>query len=113
MPKGKNTLLKKIYFSPDQWAAVERRAALAGKRATAFVRDIAMYGEIKLYDFSEYQTLAFPLRGIAVNINQIATVANSTGEVYKKDIEEITENLRQLKTMFDDHFSELKYEQIG
>lgn len=39
MPKGKNTILKKIYFEPDEWKEVERRAALLGKRATAYVKD--------------------------------------------------------------------------
>ena len=109
MPKGKNTLLKKIYFSPEEWAVVERRAAKAGKKGTAFVKDIAMFGEIKLYDFSEYQKTIFPIRGIAVNINQIATVANSTGMVSRKDIEDIRENYRVLKALFDEHFKELKY----
>ena len=113
MPKGKDTILKKIYFEPDEWKEVERRAALIGKRPTAYVREMAVYGEVKIFDFSEYQTMIFPLRGISANINQIAKVANSMGEVYKKDIEDIKESFRQLREMFDAHFKELKYKRIG
>ena len=38
-----------------------------------------------------------------------ATVANSTGMVSRKDIEDLRENYRVLKALFDEHFKELKY----
>ena len=113
MEKEKHSVERKIYFTNDEWETVEKRAALIGKRPNVYVRDIAVHGEVKVYDFSEYQTLVFPLRGIGVNINQIAMVANSTGKVFQKDIEEIKQSFRELKTMFDEHFKELKYTLLG
>ena len=112
MPKGKNTILKKIYFEPDEWKEVERRAALLGKRATAYVKEMAVHGVVKCYDFREYQKLAYPLRGIGVNINQIAAVVNSTGSIFEKDIADIRMQLAKLKELFDEYFKELKYTQI-
>ena len=112
MPKGKNTILKKIYFEPDEWKEVERRAVLLGKRATAYVKEMAVHGVVKCYDFTEYQKLAYPLRGIGVNINQIATVVNSTGSIFEKDIVEIRTQLAKLKELFDEYFKELKYTNI-
>lgn len=113
MEKNYHTIERKIYFTPEEWAEIERRAAKIGKRPNIYVREIAVNGEIKIFDFSEYQTLIFPLRGISANINQIAKVANSMGEVYKKDIEDIKESLRQLREMFDAHFKGLKYKKLG
>ena len=112
MPKGKNTILKKIYFESDEWKEVERRAALLGKRATAYVKEMAVHGVVKCYDFREYQKLSYPLRGIGVNINQIAAVANSTGSVFEKDIADIKVQFAKLKELFDEYFKELKYTQI-
>ncbi len=112
MKKAKHSVERKIYFTDDEWKEIERRAALVGKRPNIYIREIAVHGEIKRFTFSEYQTLVFPLRGIGVNINQIATVANSTGSVFKKDIEDIKDSFRQLKTMFEEHFKEMKYDLI-
>ncbi|MBO6308693.1 MAG: MobC family plasmid mobilization relaxosome protein [Oribacterium sp.] len=112
MDKDRHTVERKIYFTPGQCKEIERRAKLLNKRPNVYIRDMAVHGEIKHYDFEKYQELIYPLRGIGVNINQIAMVANSTGEVYKKDIEDIKEYLRRLRVMFDAHFSELKYELI-
>ena len=113
MKKSYHTVERKIYFTPAEWAEIERRAALAGKRPNIYVREIAVHGEIKRYDFSKYEELVYPLRGIGVNINQIAMVANSTGQVYRKDIEDIKDSLGQLKEMFEAHFKDLRYESIG
>ena len=96
MPKGKNTILKKIYFDPDEWKEVERRAALLRKRATAYVKEMAVHGEVKCYDFTEYQKLAYPLRGIGVNINQIAKRVNETDHLHSGDLERLQEMMEAI-----------------
>ena len=112
MEKKKHSVERKIYFTDDEWEQVEKRAALLGVRPNYYVRDMAVNGEIKHYDFAEYQSMLYPLRGIGININQIAAVANSTGSVFEKDIADIKVQFAKLKELFDEYFKELKYTQI-
>ncbi len=103
-------ITKLIRFSEDEWREVERRAAKVNKPPAVFIRDIALMGEIRLYDMQEYDDLKIPLHNISGNINQIAKVANSTGNVYEKDIEDLRTDVAELRRLFDDYFSELRYE---
>lgn len=112
MPKAKDTILKKICFAPDEWKEIERRAELTGKKPNDYIREIAMFGQIKVYSFEEYKTMLFPLRSVGQNINQIAKVVNSTGNIFAKDIEDLRAQVEKLEQTFDEYFSELKYELI-
>ena len=101
---------KLIRFSEEEWNDVERRAKAAGMKPAVFVRDIASKGQIKIYDLLQYQNMTFSMRGIWNEMNQIAKVANSTGSVFEKDIAELKFQTGQLKMLFDDYFSGLRYD---
>lgn len=101
-----------IRFSEDEWETVKRRAAAIGKKPCVFVRDIAVRGEVRIYDLEKYQVLLYPLMNIGNNINQIARVANSTGTVSKKDIEDIRTEQERLNDIFEEYFKELEYERL-
>ncbi len=49
---------------------------------------------------------------IGVNINQISTVANSTKSIYQKDIEDLQEEIKQLRLVVEDWLSPLQSEEL-
>ena len=53
------------------------------------MKKMAIQGEIKRYDLSELRDITRSFRMIGTELNQIAKVANSTGEVTGKAVEEI------------------------
>lgn len=105
-------ICQKIRFTNEEWKVVEKRAAAVGKKPCVFVRDIAIRGEVRIYDLEKYQVLLYPLRNIGNNINQIARVANSAGTVSKKDIEDIRAEQERLNDIFEEYFKELEYERL-
>ena len=54
MPKGKNTVERKIYFDREGWEKVCRRAELSGKKVSKFIKEMGIYGEVKIYDISSF-----------------------------------------------------------
>ena len=77
-----------------------------------FVRDIAVRGEVKVYDLEKYQVLLYQFRNIGNNINQIARVANSTGNVNDRDIADIQNEMARLSDIFEEYFKRLEYEVV-
>ena len=114
MPKAKTTVERKLYFSPEQWKEIERRAGKRGMRPTAYVKDIALHGEIKNYSLERYQSLVYPLRGMGVEINHIAATVNKTKSITSKDVEDVKKYLNDLLRMFKAFFSDkLTYDNIA
>lgn len=112
MPMRKGNKPKIIYFTPSEWEAVQRRAATLKLRTGTYIRRIAAHGEIKWYDFKKYHSLEVAVNAVGRNVDQIAKVANSTQSVYQKDVEELQEQMDQLKTLFNIYFDGLDYDRI-
>ena len=112
MPMRKGNKVKNVYFSPEEWAAVQRRAAALKMRTGTYIRRISVHGEIKWYDFRKYSTLEIAVNAVGRNVDQIAKVANSTQSVYKKDVEDLQEQMDQLRTLFKIYFDGLDYDLI-
>jgi hypothetical protein len=103
---------KIIYYNDEEWEAVQRRAAALKMRTGTYIRRISVHGEIKWYDFRKYHTLEIAVNAVGRNVDQIAKVANSTQSVYKKDVEELQEQMDQLRTLFKIYFDGLDYDLI-
>lgn len=103
---------KKVYFSPEEWQIVCDRAAALGQRTGTYIRKIAVQGMIKSFDMKQFNNLIVSFNRIGNLLNQIAAVANSTGSIYKKDMEDILENYKYLKTVFTDYLNEIKSVEI-
>lgn len=104
----KNTKLKLIGFSPDEWAVVCRKSVQAKLRTGTFIRRMAVQGEVKMYDVRELQHLVRAFRSIGTNLNQIAAVANSTNSVTVKDIEDLQEQFQYFDRVMKNYLRELK-----
>ena len=87
MPYRKDRTMKMIGFSPAEWEVVCRRSAELRMRTGTYIRTISVQGIIKYYSLKELNDVYRALNRIGVNLNQIATVANSTGSIYQKDLQ--------------------------
>ena len=103
---------KLVNFTPTEWEAVQRRATTLNQKTGTYIRRISTYGEIKWYDMKQYHTLEIAINAVGRNIDQIAKVANSTQSIYKKDVEDLQEQMRQLKVLFRTYFDDLHYDLI-
>ncbi|MBC1501517.1 MobC family plasmid mobilization relaxosome protein [Listeria weihenstephanensis] len=62
----------------------------------AYLRKMAIDGTIITSNFEETKKMIFELNKIGTNINQIAHIANSNGEVSKEEIYELKEMMKQI-----------------
>ena len=99
---------KHIKFTDEQYAVVSKKAEELGLRPGAYVKKMAIQGEIKRYDLSELRDITRSFRMIGTELNQIAKVANSTGEVTGKAVEEIKRQYEILEGVFENYLKPLK-----
>ena len=99
---------KHIKFTDEQYAIVSKKAEELGLRTGAYVKKMAIQGEIKRYDLSELRDITRSFRMIGTELNQIAKVANSTGEVTGKAVEEIKRQFEILEGVFENYLKPLK-----
>ena len=92
-----------IGFSKEEWEIVCRKAKAARLRNGTYVRRMAVKGEIKYYELKELVTLKRAFLSIGNNLNQIAKVANESGSVYQKDIEELQEEFKYFKKVIKNY----------
>lgn len=64
-----------------------------------YVRRIAVQGQIKKFDMRLVNEVKLELIRIGTNINQIATMVNTTNTVYKNDIENLKQEFSVLQNV--------------
>lgn len=79
-----------------EYAHLKRLSVDSGLKMEPVIRQLIMGAEIKPRPPDELPELLRQLSGIAVNINQIAKVANASGFVRTEDIERIKTMQMQL-----------------
>jgi hypothetical protein len=99
---------KEIYFTDEDWAAIDKRAKDANMNTTKFIRSIAVNGEFTYIDFKDAHEIQFELHKVGVNINQIAKKVNETNHVYKVDIEMIKKGYDDICRMLNQFLSGLQ-----
>lgn len=112
MPYKKDRILKMIGFSPKEWEIVSKRSSKLGLRTGTYIRTIAVQGEVKVFPLKELNDVHRALNRIGVNLNQIATVVNSTGSVYQKDMEDILAEMKQLRNIVEEWLEPLESEEL-
>lgn len=110
MPYRKDRIKKIVGFSPTEWETVCRRSAELEMRTGTYIRTIAVQGVVKVFPLKELNDVHRALNRIGVNLNQIATVVNSTGSVYQKDMEDILAEMKQLRIIVEDWLEPLEPE---
>ena len=90
MDGRKRTVQIKFRVTEEEKALIEEKMKLIPTRnMAAYLRKIAIDGYIVQVDHTDIKAMTAEIQKIGVNINQIAKRANSTGNVYQEDIEEI------------------------
>ncbi len=95
----KRALLISARVRPDEFAAIEARAASSNYGSLSdFIRDQALTGRVLVRQFNTLSAIdRHDLARIGSNLNQMARAFNTTGDVYRaRNIESLLEELRAL-----------------
>lgn len=93
--------IKKFRASDEEWEIIKRNAKEVGMKPCTYVRRMAVHGEIKKYDMKLVNDVKLEMIRIGTNINQIATMVNSTHSVYVKDFENMQTEFSKLQKVVD------------
>ena len=90
--KRKNQL--KIYLTDEEKEVFEKKMKLANcKTMSHFLRKCVLEKEIYVVDLEPFRNLQWLLSNATNNINQIAKRVNSTGIIYKDDINDMKKEI--------------------
>ena len=90
--KRKNQL--KIYLTDEEKEVFEKKMKLANcKTMSHFLRKCVLEKEIYVVDLEPFRNLQWLLSNATNNINQIAKRVNSTGIIYKEDINDMKKEI--------------------
>lgn len=93
--------IKKFRASDEEWEIIKRNAKEVGMKPCTYVRRMAVEGKIKKYDMKLVNDVKLEMIRIGTNINQIATMVNSTHSVYVKDFENMQTEFSKLQKVVD------------
>ena len=95
----------KIYLTDEEKEVFEKKMKLANcKTMSHFLRKCVLEKEIYVVDLEPFRNLQWLLSNATNNINQIAKATNTTGVIYKKDIDYMREKIEKLaKEIWDIH----------
>ena len=95
----------KIYLTDEEKEIFEKKMKLANcKTMSHFLRKCVLEKEIYIVDLEPFRDLQWLLSNATNNINQIAKATNTTGVIYKKDIDYMREKIEKLsKEMWQIH----------
>ena len=110
--KYKQVHRKEIDFSLDEWAEVERRAAVCCMKTGTYIRRMAVNGEVVNFDMKEVAPVLNGMRIISNNINQIARKANETNNVYSADIEVLKKEVECLCHTLSKFVSTVRWKKV-
>ena len=80
----------KIYLSDDEQYILDQ------KSKSAFIRHLILYGYVYDVNYEHLREYNTTLARIGNNLNQIAKRMNATGNVYKADVNEVKELMKQV-----------------
>ena len=96
-----------IKFSDKELEVVKKKAAFMKMPVGRCVRILAVQGEVKYYDLKELGALKRSFLSIGNNLNQIAVVANASGSVYQKDIEDLQAEFKYFRDVMKNYLFEI------
>ena len=102
MANRKRTNPVQFYLDDDEQYILDEKFRLSGmKSKSAFLRKLILYGYVYDVDYSYLRNYNTELGRISSNLNQIANRINSTGNIYKEDMDEVKEWLKKYKRVRD------------
>ena len=97
MPNHTRTNELKIFLSDDEQYILNRKFLQSGMQSkSAFIRHLILYGYVYEVNYSYLQEYNTALARIGNNLNQIAKRINTTGSIYKNDINEVKEIMEKI-----------------
>lgn len=97
MANRKRKMVLRCPVTEEERRLIEHKMSLVPtKQIGAYLRKMAIDGYIIYTDMNEVKKMNKELQAIGRNINQIAKRVNSTNNIYKTDIEELREDLRDI-----------------
>ncbi len=89
-----------FYVTDDELTIItERMKELGYKNKSDYLRDLAIDGMTVSVDCTSLRNLCAEMSKIGRNVNQIAHLANGSGNVYRSDIEKIRKCLEDIWLM--------------
>ena len=86
-----------FYLSDDEQYILNTKFKASGmKSMSAFLRKLILYGYVYDVDYSYLRNYNTELGRISSNLNQIAKMVNSTGNIYQEDINEVKELMNEV-----------------
>ena len=87
----------KIYLTDEEKEIFEKKMKLANcKTMSHFLRKCVLEKEIYVVDLEPFRNLQWLLSNATNNINQIAKATNTTGVIYKNEIESMNKQIEKL-----------------
>lgn len=97
MANRKRTNPVQFYLDDDEQYILDEKFRLSGmKSKSAFLRKLILYGYVYDVDYSYLRNYNTELGRISSNLNQIAKRINSTGNIYKEDMDEVRELMNEV-----------------
>ena len=97
MANRKRTHPVQFYLDDDEQCILDEKFRVSGmKSKSAFLRKLILYGYVYDVDYSYLRNYNTELGRISSNLNQIAKRINSTGNIYKEDMDEVKELMNEV-----------------
>ena len=97
MANRKRTNPVQFYLDNDEQYILDEKFRVSGmKSKSAFLRKLILYGYVYDVDYSYLRNYNTELGRISSNLNQIAKRVNSTGNIYKEDMDEVKELMNKV-----------------
>ena len=88
-----NKILLKIYLTDEEKEIFEKKMKLANCKTMSHFLRKCVEKEIYIVDLEPFRDIQWLLSNVTNNINQIAKATNTTGVIYKKDIDYMREKI--------------------
>ena len=97
MANRKRTNPVQFYLDDDEQYILDEKFRVSGmKSKSAFLRKLILYGYVYDVDYSYLRNYNTELGRISSILNQIAKRINSTGNIYKEDMDEVKELMNKV-----------------
>ena len=97
MANRKRTNPVQFYLDDEEQYILDEKFKLSGmKSKSAFLRKLILYGYVYDVDYSYLRNYNTELGRISSSLNQIAKRVNSTGNIYKEDMDEVKELMNEV-----------------
>ena len=85
-----------IYLNDAELEYLEQRCRENNESKSQIIRELIVFGFNYKVDYDRLTAVSHELNAIGKNINQIAARVNSTGNIYKEDIDDIKEEMQEI-----------------